>query len=230
MRRPPLKQTLLMTDGRSSLCGEKWRRAAALQNLAGEDTSSYGAKRLGVRLPSAAIHAWRHALVIICILALVLMSAPSAEKPILGPSPRPRLLACLLHSLPTRVQWPRDTFSDEKSPFIIGIVGDDPFAEDEAIASGTVRLRSGETAFEALLRAMGREDKILIKGPENRPITRKFIVKRFPKVQDDIAACHLLFVSSSADKRLAEILKLLGNSSVLTVGESPEFIDHEGVI
>lgn len=67
----------------------------------------------------------------------------------------------------------------------------------------------------------------LIKG---RPIkARKLEVKRVKRVQD-LESCHILFVSSSEKKRLAEIMAALTNSSILTVGETDTFIKYGGII
>ncbi len=44
------------------------------------------------------------------------------------------------------------------------------------------------------------------------------------------AACHVLFVSSSERKHLHAILSELGTQSILTVGESDDFLDAGGVV
>ncbi len=141
-------------------------------------------------------------------------------------------LAFYLRLLPEFAQWPKDTFADEKSPFVIGILGDDPFAEDADIMDKAIRPGPNEAPIEAILKHLypTTGDHISIKVGEKKVIRRKLAVKRFSKLQPEIAECHLLFVSSSMEKRMPQILKLLENSSVLTVGDVPEFIDHEGAI
>ena len=47
---------------------------------------------------------------------------------------------------------------------------------------------------------------------------RKLEVKHFSKVQQ-VESCHLLFISSSEENRLADILPIVGKSGVLTVAE-----------
>ena len=43
-------------------------------------------------------------------------------------------------------------------------------------------------------------------------------------------ACHILFISSSEEKRLAKILEILKDSSVLTVGEMKQFAQSGGMV
>jgi hypothetical protein len=42
--------------------------------------------------------------------------------------------------------------------------------------------------------------------------------------------CHVLFVSSAERGRTAQVLETMRGASVLTVGESPEFVRHGGII
>jgi len=141
-------------------------------------------------------------------------------------------LAFYLRLLPEFAQWPKDTFADEKAPFIIGILGDDPFAEDADIMDRAIRVGANESPIEAILKHLypTTGDRISIKVGEKKVIQRRLAVKRFSRLQPEIAECHLLFVSSAMEKRMPQILKLLENSSVLTVGDVPEFIDHDGAI
>jgi hypothetical protein len=44
------------------------------------------------------------------------------------------------------------------------------------------------------------------------------------------AACHVLFISRSEKKRLPQILAALGETPVLTVGDTPEFLEQGGII
>jgi len=141
-------------------------------------------------------------------------------------------LAFYVRLLPEFAQWPKDTFADEKAPFIIGILGEDPFAEDADILDKAIRVQPDQTPFEAILKHLypATGDRISIKVGEKKLIQRKLAVKRFTRLQPEIADCHLLFISAAMEKRMPQILKLIENSSVLTVGDVPEFIDHEGAI
>ena len=43
-------------------------------------------------------------------------------------------------------------------------------------------------------------------------------------------ACHILFISSSEEERLAKIIETLKDSSILTVGEVKQFAQRGGII
>jgi hypothetical protein len=58
---------------------------------------------------------------------------------------------------------------------------------------------------------------------------RKLEIKRCHEIKE-LAACHILFVSSSEKKRLSEILAAIKISSVLTVSDIDSFIESGGVI
>jgi hypothetical protein len=58
---------------------------------------------------------------------------------------------------------------------------------------------------------------------------RNIEVKRFDTA-DQLTNCHLLFISKSEIENLLQILKRLGNSSILTTAEDKDFIEHAGII
>lgn len=58
---------------------------------------------------------------------------------------------------------------------------------------------------------------------------RKLVIKRFDSVRN-LEFCHILFISSSEEERLPQILKSLNNLSVLTVGEMDQFTQFGGII
>jgi hypothetical protein len=58
---------------------------------------------------------------------------------------------------------------------------------------------------------------------------KKVLVKRVPKSQD-AESCRILFISSSQQSRLKEIIAGLDNISVLTVSDMPEFTRRGGMI
>jgi hypothetical protein len=58
---------------------------------------------------------------------------------------------------------------------------------------------------------------------------KKVLVKRVPKSQD-AEGCRILFISSSQQSRLKEILAELDNTSVLTVSDMLEFTRRGGMI
>jgi hypothetical protein len=109
--------------------------------------------------------------------------------------------AVFLFRLAQFVDWPVNSFADESSPIVIGVLGDDPFGEALDLAV------QGETAH-------------------NRPLS----VTRFRSVSD-VKACHVLFVSRSETARIQETMTALSGRSILTVSDIDEFVTrHNGMV
>jgi len=85
------------------------------------------------------------------------------------------------------VEWPPQVFKDAHSPFVIGVLGQDPFgsALDEAVRGETVN---------------------------GRPL----VVKRFASAAD-LSQCQILFIDHSAVKDAAGVIQSLSHTGTLTV-------------
>ena len=117
-----------------------------------------------------------------------------------GAVPEYQIKAAFLYNVVKFVEWPAAAFSATADPFVVGVLGDDPFGE--------------------------HLDRIL-KG--KRIDGRPLVVNRFGRVPDT-QTCHVLFVSASAKKQWREIFQLLADRSVLTVGDVRGFRDSGGMI
>ena len=98
------------------------------------------------------------------------------------------------------VEWPAQAWGEAKAPFVIGIVGNDPFG------SSLAELVKGETA-------------------KGHPIQ----IRHF-RAEEDVSGCHLLFISRAESSRLKDILRSARGHSILTVGETEDFIKEGGMI
>jgi hypothetical protein len=98
------------------------------------------------------------------------------------------------------VEWPPDAFVDSNDPIVVGIIS--------------------ENAVSKLL-----SEVAVSKSVNGRAV----VVKRFKEGQD-LRGCHILFVSSTEEKHVTQILEGLKGSSVLTVGEVAGFIQSGGMI
>lgn len=98
------------------------------------------------------------------------------------------------------VEWPPDAFADPRSPIVLGVVGNSPVA---ALLSET---------------AAGK----IVNG-------RAVIVRRF-REGEELRSCHIVFVSSSEEKHVLQILERLKGSQALTVGETAKFAQAGGMI
>jgi hypothetical protein len=78
----------------------------------------------------------------------------------------------------------------------------------------------GTDPFGAIL------DTIAAEKIDDIPIT----ITRFAQLNSSISKCHILFISQSESTNLSSILNSIKNSSVLTVSDSNDFIDHGGMV
>jgi hypothetical protein len=58
---------------------------------------------------------------------------------------------------------------------------------------------------------------------------KSVVIRRIAQAQE-ASACRILFISSSLDGQFGEILKVLGNTSVLTVSDMPRFAERGGML
>ncbi|HYJ41938.1 MAG TPA: YfiR family protein [Steroidobacteraceae bacterium] len=119
----------------------------------------------------------------VCVVAAGVCSAALSAPPVA----EYQVKAAYLFNFGQFVEWPLQAYDSPGAPFVIGVVGDDPFGKilDDVIA--------GES--------LG-----------GHPL----VVRRF-KNPEDISACNILFIGRSETARLEETLKVLQGRSVLTV-------------
>ena len=82
----------------------------------------------------------------------------------------------------------------------------------------TICVLSDDPSAEALESLRGK----MVKG-------RRLSTRRIEGVKD-VESCHVLFISSSEEKRVPQVMQNLHGSSVLTVGEMERFIQSGGII
>jgi hypothetical protein len=138
------------------------------------------------------------------VAALVLGAAVARAQPEpSSPVPPPteyEVKAAFLYNFTRFVQWPANARPDPGAPFVIAILGHDPFGVvlDETVAGKTVG---------------------------GRPIE----VRRVPGVEGARDA-HIVFVCPSERTNMAAILKALGRPGLLTVGDTDGFAMRGGAI
>jgi len=111
-----------------------------------------------------------------------------------------QLKAVFLFNFAQFVEWPAESFSTPAAPFIIGVVGQDPFGEylDAAVRGETV---------------MGHP----------------LVVKRY-RSMDDVEPCQILFIGDSELPRLERILSSVDRRAVLTVSDIDHAAERGAVI
>jgi len=110
------------------------------------------------------------------------------------------LKAAFLYNFAQFVEWPAEAFERPEAPFVIGIVGADPFGRslDEIVAGETVH---------------------------GHPI----VVRRWPTLEE-MGPAHVVFISRAQAARFANLATLVDDHSVLTVGDGNDFPTRGGVI
>jgi len=108
--------------------------------------------------------------------------------------------AVFLFNFATFVDWPKDGLPAAGEPFVIGVLGADPFgaALDQTVAGEAIR---------------------------GAPLQ----IRRSTKVEE-LKGCQILFISESERARLPAIFDTLRGRPVLTVGDSPMFVEKGGMI
>ena len=106
--------------------------------------------------------------------------------------------AAFIYNFARYIQWPKE--SDTNKPFVIGVIGKDPF--------GVVL-----------------DDSVHGQKVQGRPVA----IKRFTKI-DDVPDCDILFVSASESGRLQQIFTALHHAPVLTIGDVDQFAQVGGMI
>ncbi len=109
--------------------------------------------------------------------------------------------AVSLYAFGRYVTWPESVFDDAKSPFVIGVLGGNPFGD-------------------ALERIAAK------KTLNGRPIEIRQLAS-----PDEGSRCHIVFVTRTVTQDLeAKLFQQASGKPVLLVGESPGFAERGGII
>jgi hypothetical protein len=99
--------------------------------------------------------------------------------------------AVFLFNFSRFVEWPASAFPSASAPFVVGVFGHDPFGAD-------------------------LDEVVKGESVNGRPL----VVRRVTSAAE-AAACQILFIHQSEDKRLDEVLSALDHRSTLTVTDLP---------
>ncbi|MDB5141456.1 MAG: YfiR family protein [Mucilaginibacter sp.] len=135
-----------------------------------------------------------------CLLLLIVLSGISPAYAQTSPSLEYRVKAAFLFNFTRFVHWPASAYTSPDDPFVIGIVGSDPFGSylDELV--------SGESAGG-----------------------HKIVIRRYPN-GGDIRGCQLIFINLGDKAKLKLLLAQSTRQNVLTVSDENEFIRLGGIV
>jgi hypothetical protein len=146
---------------------------------------------------NATLFSWRGLKNAICALIVLASVAPLAQA-----ESEYDVKAAFLFKFTKFVEWPGSAFPSADAPFVIGIVGRDPFA------GGLDRILEGQRTGERELQV------------------------RYLSAGDSagLRNCQMIFVSTSEERRLPDILSMVQGRPVLVVGESEGFASAGGML
>jgi hypothetical protein len=134
---------------------------------------------------------------LLALWLFILMFACPAQAQ--SPS-RAELEAAFLYKFIAYVDWPPQTLDGPEAPFVIGVLGNDPFGKilDDNVAGEKVRGHSIE-------------------------------VRRY-RSMNEVNRCQILFIASSEAPKLQSILDKIKGRSILTVSDLPDFARAGGMV
>lgn len=137
------------------------------------------------------------------VLGAVLPQLPADMRPAAAPASPPteyEVKAAFLYNFTRFVEWPPDALRDTDEPFVIAVLGHDPFGP---VLDGTV---AGKT----------------VAG-------HRIEVRRAARV-DEVLDAQMVFIAASERASAPAILKALDRPGVLTVGDTEGFAGRGGTI
>jgi hypothetical protein len=137
-----------------------------------------------------------YCIAVFVLLVLSLCQTSGAD----APSREYQVKAAFIYNFTQFVEWPADSFAKDDSPFVVIVLGNDPF-------NGAL------------------EQTMAHKVVGSHPI----VVKHCGSV-DSMEPCQLLFVASGQAGSMNAILSKIGKNPVLTVGESDSFMSDGGAV
>lgn len=111
-----------------------------------------------------------------------------------------RVKAAYLYNFAKFVEWPSGAFRNAEDPTVICVVGDE------------------------------RTSDVLESALNGKKAAGKLVEARTPHSSSEIKSCHVLFIGFSDKQRIAQLLNQLQGASVLTVGQSDQFLSLGGMI
>lgn len=137
----------------------------------------------------------------VCLLSLIvagLFIARAHGQP--TASTEYELKAAFIFNFAKYIRWPASSTAEVNKPFVIGLIGKDPFG----------------SVLDDAMRGQNVDSRVVV-------------VKRFARI-DDIVNCDILFVGSSEKGNLRSIFAVSRKAPVLTVSDMDQFAENGGMI
>jgi len=165
-------------------------------------------------------------LVLVTLLGAVIAPQARADTPsgqeyqanAAGSSSREyQVKAAFLYNFIKFVDWPKEKMGDANEPITLGIIGRDPFGKVfESVKNKKVKGRG------FMIKRFKSIEALKISGGEYKAELSRQI--------ESLRKCHLLFVCSSEKGVLKEIISIVRDHPVVTVGDMKGFLESGGII
>jgi len=163
-------------------------------------------------------------IVVVLLVALAGHAAWAGDDS--APSKEYQVKAAFIYNFIKFVDWPEASIAksdkedaESKEPITIGIIGQNPFG----------------SAFDAITKKKIQDRRVVIKyfdGFDNNSVSYKEggKTKYRYKNADALKAWQVLFINPSESKYYEEIIDIVKDNSVLTIGETRDFLEAGGII
>jgi len=138
--------------------------------------------------------------VALACVAVALLLFPSSSLPQSFVSAEARSEANAIANFPSFIEWPLDPIVTPQTPFLLCVYGNSSFAHE--------------------LAAHTRGQRVQGRG----------MVVRWPRNDNELRDCQILFIGRSERKHYAKILAVVQGASVLTIGETADFNESGGMV
>ena len=149
--------------------------------------------------------ATKYSVLIVLAASAWLTPTPAARAQEIDEAKALKVKAAYLYNFAKFIEWPDDALGDEEAPFVIGVLGDDPFGQS-------------------------LDDTVKAKKIAKRPVKIRRL--RWSEQEDraEVKSCQILYISNSERSRLKEILAALEDQPVLLVADITGFASDGGMI
>lgn len=137
-----------------------------------------------------------HIAAVVCLLLFSMVQNGAAQKV----RDEAEVKAAYIYNFAHFVSWPEGAFTNKTEPFIVAVLGEDPFGKELEKALETEKAKG-----------------------------RSFSIIRTP-TGSSVPHCHILFIGASEKERLSSIFQDLDNKPILTVSEVTPFARIGGMI
>jgi len=117
-----------------------------------------------------------------------------------APTQENKVKAVFLFQFINYVEWPTNAFKTPTAPIVVGVLGNDPFGP------------------------------LLDQTMKGEKLHGRALQVRRGRTVEELAGCHVLYVSESEERRTKEIINAVTNKPVLTVGDFEGFAREGGVM